>query len=60
VQFNAVSNNTYTVQYSDTMPATWRRLSDVVARPETRVEFVPDPTWTTNRFYRLLTPWQTP
>jgi len=56
VEFNAASNNTYTVQYNDALAGPWRKLADVVARPAARVEFVPDPNWTTNRFYRLLTP----
>jgi hypothetical protein len=57
LRFNAVSNRTYTVQYSDGLdPALWRALAVVPAYTNTRPEFVVDPSPVTNRFYRLVTP----
>jgi hypothetical protein len=59
VQLSAVSNRTYTVQFTDKLPAvSWTRLADVVARPTNHIESFPDPTWTTNRFYRVVLPRQ--
>ena len=55
--FTAVSNRTYTVQYSSTLnPLSWQKLSDVLAGNVTRTATVSDPN--TNRFYRLITPIQ--
>ena len=54
----AVSNRTYTVQYSDVLPASWSRLADLIARTNNRVELLVDPAWVTNRFYRVVTPRQ--
>jgi len=57
IEFNAMSNKTYTVQFSDIMPATnWSRLQNVAARTTNRVEAVIDPLPAPNRFYRLVTP----
>jgi len=59
VQFIAVSNRTYTVQYTDGLsPTQWKKLGDVLARTFTRVESVPDPNPRTNRLYRIITPIQ--
>jgi hypothetical protein len=59
VSVAAVSNRTYTVQYSDVLaPGVWNRLGDIVARPNNRVESFTDPDWTTNRFYRVVLPRQ--
>ncbi|MEY2407595.1 MAG: hypothetical protein QOF48_265 [Verrucomicrobiota bacterium] len=60
VQFAAISNRTYTVQYTDALPATgaWTGLVDFLARTTNRIETFPDPAWTTNRFYRVVTPRQ--
>lgn len=47
------------MQYSDALGAgTWSKLADVVARSTNRVEVIVDPAWTTNRFYRVVTPEQ--
>ena len=54
----AVSNRTYTVQYSDALPASWNKLADLIARATNRVELLVDPAWTTNRFYRAVLPAQ--
>ena len=60
VQFGAISNRTYSVQYSDAIPAVgpWSKLADYPARTNNRVESFIDPAWTTNRFYRAVTPRQ--
>jgi len=58
LSFGTISNRTYTVQFTDTLPAAgaWSRLADIPARASNRVEHVIDPNYTTNRFYRLATP----
>jgi hypothetical protein len=58
VQFMAISNRTYTIQYSDAVPVGWLKLVDVLARTSNRVEVVTDPASTAKRFYRLATPVQ--
>lgn len=59
VHFGAVSNRTYTVQFADGLPATnWMKLADILSRPTNRTEAVADSAWTTNRFYRVVTPAQ--
>jgi hypothetical protein len=59
VTFLAVSNRTYSVQFTDALEGgSWSKLADVLARPVSRVETRPDPGWTTNRFYRLVLPSQ--
>jgi len=58
VYFNAVSNRSYTVQYSDSLtPApVWQRVGDVAARTTNWVGSVVDPSSPPARFYRLVTP----
>jgi hypothetical protein len=59
LQFMAVSNRSYTVEYSDALgTGPWSRLADVVVRTNSRIETVVDPSAHTNRFYRLVTPRQ--
>jgi hypothetical protein len=59
VSVAAVSNRTYTVQFTDNLNSgAWSRLADIVARPNNRVESFTDPGWTTNRFYRVVLPRQ--
>jgi hypothetical protein len=60
IQFAAVSNRTYTVQYTDVLPnvGPWTKLADLLARPNNWVEAISDPGWTSNRFYRAVTPRQ--
>jgi len=59
IQVSAVSNRTYSVQYSDVLPAAmWQKLASILARTTNHVELIPDPTWTSNRFYRLVVPAQ--
>jgi hypothetical protein len=57
----AVSNRTYIVQYTDTLRQptnVWSKLVNIPARTTNRVEMYKDPSWTTNRFYRLGLPAQ--
>ena len=59
VQFIAVSNRTYTVQYTDGLtPSRWKKLGDVLAQSITRTQSVVDPNPRTNRLYRIVTPAQ--
>ena len=59
LRFTAVSNRTYTVQYTDSLdPIAWHKLADVFARTVTRTETVTDSNASTNRFYRLVIPIQ--
>jgi hypothetical protein len=60
IEFRAISNRTYTVQYADSLAsADWQGLEDIVARATNRVERLVDPASSPTRFYRLVTP-QTP
>jgi hypothetical protein len=57
--FNAASNKTYTVEYTDALgSAGWSKLADVVARSTNRTESVFDPASVAHRSYRLITPRQ--
>ena len=57
VEFRAVSNRTYTLEYSQQFGShPWTKLADVLARPTNRTEIVPDPAIRSHRFYRLRTP----
>jgi hypothetical protein len=59
VRVGAISNRTYSVQYSDSLGANpWRKLADLTARSTNRVETVLDPASTASRYYRLVTPRQ--
>jgi hypothetical protein len=58
LSFNAVSNQTYTVEWS-AQPAdgAWSKLADLVARATDRLEIVIDPNaGDVARFYRVITP----
>ena len=57
--FLAVSNHTYTVQFTDPLtPAVWQNWTRFPAVSTNNLQSVVDPTALTNRFYRLVTPWQ--
>jgi hypothetical protein len=59
VTFQALSNRTYTVQFSDTAsPFSWLKLGDIPARTNNRVEVLRDTAASPQRFYRLATPIQ--
>jgi hypothetical protein len=58
-QFLAISNRTYTVQYTDGLsPIAWQKLNDVPAHATNRVEVIVDPSPVDNRYYRIVTPSQ--
>jgi len=55
--FQAMSNKTYTVQYTDSLGSgLWSKLEDIVARGANRTETVFDPFTGAERYYRLATP----
>jgi hypothetical protein len=55
----AISNRTYTVQYTDVLSSgNWQRLGDIAATANNRVVSFTDPAWTSNRFYRVVLPRQ--
>jgi hypothetical protein len=55
--FGAVSNRTYTVEFSDSLsPGSWATLVSVPARATNWTAVVHDAAASTNRFYRLVTP----
>lgn len=57
ISFTAVSNRTYTVEYTDSLSTgLWTKLADAVAQPATRTETVVDAAALSVRFYRLVTP----
>jgi hypothetical protein len=57
--FGAISNRTYSVQYTDNLGSgQWFRLADVPARGSNRVETLTDSGSSSNRAYRLATPRQ--
>jgi hypothetical protein len=59
IRFGAISNRTYTVEFSDDLgSASWSKLADVPARANNRVETVIDSGSNSNRVYRLATPRQ--
>jgi hypothetical protein len=61
VQFEAISNRTYSVLYSDSLGSgQWEKLADVLARTNTHNEVLIDSAGGTNRFYRLIVPSQRP
>ena len=59
LQFVAVSNRTYSIQFKDDLanPA-WQKLADVLGQPTNRTYIAIDPNTTTNRYYRLAIPIQ--
>ena len=56
VSFMAVAARTYTVQFTDALGVPWQPLASLPARTTNRVAILVDPNYTTNRFYRLVTP----
>lgn len=59
LQFEAVSNRTYTVQASDTLLTnSWRRVADLEAHPTNRPAVIAEPLTNATRFYRLVAPRQ--
>jgi hypothetical protein len=59
LQFVAVSNRTYSIQFKDDLASsTWQKLADVLGQPTNRTYIAIDPHTTTNRYYRLAIPIQ--
>lgn len=57
--FLAQSNKTYSIQFRDDLTgAMWQRLTNVTSRLTNYTHEIPDPSATTNRFYRVVTPYQ--
>jgi hypothetical protein len=56
VEFYAVSNRTYTVEFTDELGIAWQGLADFLALGTNRVEKAVDPQSNPKRFYRLRTP----
>ena len=57
LQFSAASNKTYTVLHKAAPSSeTWLRLRDIDARGSNWQSEVTDPTGSSNRFYRVVTP----
>ncbi|MBM3845195.1 MAG: hypothetical protein FJ405_02765 [Verrucomicrobia bacterium] len=58
LQFLAISNRTYTVQFKDALDAlAWSKLTDIPAHATNRIEIVIDlDRSSSQRFYRLATP----
>jgi hypothetical protein len=58
VTFRALATKTYSVEYTDALDSgLWLRFGAVPGRGVDRIETVFDPNWTTNRFYRITTPY---
>jgi hypothetical protein len=58
LQFQAMSNHTYSVLYNTVLDTAWSKLTDVPAYPTNRLESVTDVRSDGPRFYRLVTPAQ--
>jgi hypothetical protein len=58
LHFLAVSNRTYTVEFTDGLPPQWQKLRDIPARTNSRPEAVWDFQPGAHRYYRLITPVQ--
>ena len=57
--FSAMSNKTYTVQYTDNLGSgSWQKLNDIIAYPTNSLQAVSDPDNATHRTYRVITPRQ--
>jgi hypothetical protein len=57
LEFAAVSNKTYTLEFNDTLnPAAWSRLTDLPAANTNRLHTVTDSNAAPHRAYRLVTP----
>lgn len=59
VYFGAVSNRTYSIQFSDNLgTSNWQPLTDFAARATNITHRFTDPAWTKDRYYRVVTPRQ--
>lgn len=58
LQFGAVANRSYTIQRAPVVGGPWTKVADFIPLSSDQVETIFDPDWTTNRFYRAVTPRQ--
>ena len=59
LMFGGVAARTYTIEFTDALGnGTWFRLTNIIARATNHTEQILDPNYTTNRFYRIVTPWR--
>ncbi len=58
MNFQAMSNKTYAVQYTTSLGANWQTLRPVIALRSNTVQTASDPLTGSNRFYRVVTPAQ--
>ncbi len=59
LSFGAVSNRTYSVEYTDSLTGgAWVKLEDISAATSNHVAHVSDPATVPNRYYRVVTPRQ--
>lgn len=57
LSFDAMPGRTYSVERAEDFNSPdWLRVADVFARTNARLETVIDPDFTTNRYYRVVTP----
>jgi hypothetical protein len=57
--FDAVSNHTYSIQFSESFePSSWTKIADILAHSTNRTEILTLPGSTGSGFYRLVTPIQ--
>ncbi|HTD87473.1 MAG TPA: lamin tail domain-containing protein [Candidatus Binatia bacterium] len=57
ISFNAVSNRTYSILYSDTLhPPVWTKVGDLLGRTTNWSASLVDPASSSTRYYRLVTP----
>jgi hypothetical protein len=57
LNFSAISNRTYTVEYTDLLGGgIWTKLADIAGSPTNRVESLMDRVPAVQRVYRLVTP----
>jgi hypothetical protein len=56
LSFIAVSNKTYTIEFTDVLGASWRQLISTAARTTNWSAVVSDPTGNRARYYRIATP----
>ena len=57
LSFQAVSNRTYTVEFTESLGSgLWSKLADVPARSTNHLEVLSDIILSTDRFYRVTTP----
>ncbi|HUR46937.1 MAG TPA: lamin tail domain-containing protein [Candidatus Saccharimonadales bacterium] len=54
--FSAVSNKTYSVEFTPALPGPWLHLANIPARLTNGIAIFVDPVVVTNRFYRITTP----